>query len=158
MQITLDRFAIVSDIQFVWPRLFYLYGPSEDKRRLVPTLIRSLLAGEPVKLTSKDKVRDYLHVEDVASALWHTAKSDLTGPVNIGSGQPVTLGDLAQKISKITGSSGALQFDALPNDPSDPAHVVADNRRLLQTAWKPKYTLDEGLRNTIDWWKGRTRS
>lgn len=155
LETVLEQFAKTAGIRFLWPRLFYLYGPWEDKRRLVPTLIRSHLSGQSVKLTSGEKVRDYLHVEDVASAIWAAAKSDLAGPVNVGSGRPVTLRELAEKISELTKTPGLLKFDAMPDDPSDPKHILADNRRLLQTGWKPKHTLEQGLRKTIEWWKGR---
>jgi len=139
----------------VWPRFFYLYGPGEHEKRLMPTLIRSHLRGEPVKLTSADKVRDYLHVSDVAAALWAVARGNLLGPVNIGSGQAVTMNDIAETISRLTGRSGLSRFGEAPDDPADPRHVVADNRKLLQTGWKPRYSLEEGLRHTIDWWKPR---
>lgn len=152
----LESRAGPSSMPIAWTRLFYLYGPGEHPRRLVPTLIHSLMTGTPAKLSSGDKVRDYLHVEDVASAIWEVAKSDLTGPVNIGSGRPVTLQELAEKISAIFGKSGLIQTGALPDDALDPKHVQADNSRLLKhTRWKPKYTLDEGLRQTVAWWKGR---
>lgn len=142
-------------MQLLWPRLFYLYGPGENERRLVPAIIRSLLTGASVKLTSVDKVRDYLHVEDVVSAIWKVSNSDIQGPVNIASGQPVTLRDMVYQVSGILGKSNSVKFEMLPDDPMDPKQVVGDNRLLLKTGWNPKYTLESGLRQTIDWWKAR---
>lgn len=142
-------------MKLVWPRLFYLYGPGENSRRLIPALIRSFLTGSSIDLTSGDKVRDYLHVEDVVSAIWSVVKNDLQGPVNIGSGTPITIQDLADLSAQLAGKAATSKFGALPDDPLDPKHVVADNRRLLETGWTPAYTLESGLRQTIDYWKGR---
>ena len=78
------------DVNFAWVRFFYQYGPYEDPRRLVPVLINKLLRGETTPLVPGDRIRDYLHIEDVASAVCAVAQSKLNGPINIGSGEPVT--------------------------------------------------------------------
>ncbi len=151
----LDAFCRESGMSFAWPRLFYLYGPGEHPRRLVPTLIQSFLEHRAADLTSGDKIRDYLHVEDVASALWAVARSDLGGPVNIGSGSALTIRDLAEEIASLVGVANLVRFNARPDDPADPRCVLADNRKLMDSGWKPTYNLKDGLRNTIRWWKGR---
>ncbi len=145
-------------MQISWPRLFYLYGPGENERRMVPAIIRSLLTSSSVKLTSGAKVRDYLHVEDVVSAIWKAGTGDIQGPVNIASGQPVTLKDMVYQVADILGKSKSVVFETMPDDPMDPKHVVGNNGLLLKTGWKPKYTLESGLRQTIDWWKARMRA
>ncbi len=73
-------------IDFAWVRFFYQYGPYEDPRRLVPVVINLLRQGQEAKLVTGDRMRDYLHIEDVASAVCAVAQSKLTGAVNIGSG------------------------------------------------------------------------
>lgn len=151
----LNKYTSLTKMKFAWPRIFYLYGPGEHDRRLVPTLVRSFLKEEPVKMTAPDKVRDYLHVDDVASAIWAVAKSDHQGPVNIGSGAGVTLGFLSEQIARLTGKPNQAKFNALPDDPADPAAVQADNRLLRSIGWKPKYSLDDGLKNAIDGWRAR---
>lgn len=153
LQSILDPFSKLTGMSVVWLRLFYIYGPGENEKRLVPTLILSCLQGVPADLSSADKVRDYLHVEDTASAIWAAASSDLTGPVNIGSGQAVTLLELSEKISRLTGTAGLVRFGAKPDDPDDPRKVLSDNRRLRGVGWTPRYSLDDGLQNVIDWWK-----
>jgi len=157
-EVSIERLAASWGVHFVWPRLFYLYGPGEHEKRLVPVLIRSLLRNEIAKLASGDRVFDYLHVEDVAAGIWAAAQSDLRGPVNIASGRPVTLRDLAEEVERQIGVAGLLAFDAYASDPIDLAHVLGDNRRLLSTGWKPRYTLQEGIRQTIEWWKNRMRA
>src|SRR6202011_3100840 len=72
-----------------WARLFYLYGPYEDERRMVPSLIRSLLENKPFKASSGRQIRDYLHVDDVAAALCALAAARANGTFNVCSGEPV---------------------------------------------------------------------
>ncbi|HVM63081.1 MAG TPA: NAD(P)-dependent oxidoreductase [Verrucomicrobiae bacterium] len=143
-------------IDFAWVRFFYQYGPYEDPRRLVPVVINRLLGGEEAKLVTGDRIRDYLHIADVASAVCAVAQSQLTGAVNIGSGVPLTTRDLALKIGELLGRVDLIKLGAYPEPPTEPMHLLADNRKLCGgTTWKPRYDLDSGLRQTIDWWKSR---
>jgi nucleoside-diphosphate-sugar epimerase len=143
-------------IELAWLRLFYQYGPGEDSRRLVPVVINSLLRNQEMKLVPGDRIRDYLHIEDVASAACAVADSRLTGAVNIGSGVPVTVREIALKIGEALDRVNLLKVGALPYAASEPMHLLADNTKLREgTGWKPRYPLDEGLRQTIEWWKSR---
>ncbi len=144
------------DIELAWLRPFYLYGPDEDRRRLVPVVINSLLRGQETKLVPGERVRDYLHIEDVASAICTVAGSRITGPVNIASGIPVTVREIAVKIGEALNRIDLLKFGALPYAVSEPIYLLADNTKLREgTGWKPRYPLEEGLRQTIEWWKSR---
>ncbi|MGH9592261.1 MAG: GDP-mannose 4,6-dehydratase, partial [Bryobacteraceae bacterium] len=121
---------------------------------LVPVVINLLRCGQEAKLVVGDRIRDYLHVEDVASAVCAVAHSQLTGAVNIGSGVRVTVRDIALKIGELLGRVDLIKLVALPDSPTEPMHLLADNTRLREgTGWKPRYDLDSGLRQTIEWWK-----
>lgn len=153
-QLVLEQWAKVSGTKFTWIRLFYQYGAFEDQKRLVPSVINSLLQQNPVQLTLGEQVRDFLHIEDVAAAIYAIAQAELLGIVNVGSGQPVTVREIAGAIGKILGNSELLDFGAIPYSPSDPKFICANNYRLRQeTSWTPRYTLETGLIETIDWWK-----
>jgi len=144
------------DIELAWVRPFYLYGPDEDHRRLVPVVINSLLRGQETKLVPGERVRDYLHIEDVASAICAVAGSRLTGAVNIASGIPVTVREIALKIGELLNRVDLLKIGALPYAATEPIYLLADNTKLREgTGWKQRYALEEGLRQTIDWWKNR---
>ena len=156
LNLTLAQLAPQLDLQVAWARIFYVYGPCEDGRRFIPAVIRSLLRGETTQLTPGMQVRDYLHIDDVAGALWAIAQKSLTGIINIGSGVPVTNRQVAIQIGDILGCPELVKFGDLPYRPGDPMFVCADNRRLVeQTGWQPGYGIEEGLSNTIDWWKSR---
>jgi UDP-glucuronate decarboxylase len=138
-----------------WIRLFYQYGPDEDERRLVPAVITSLLRGAAAPVGPGGQIRDYLHVEDVARAIWAVAReSGLTGPVNVGSGRPVSVRDVVATIGELTGRPDRILWGARPVDPADPPVICAEITRLRRhTGWAPRYDLEEGLRLTVDWWR-----
>ncbi len=138
-----------------WVRVFYLYGPWEDERRLVPAVMRAQLRGEPSKVTPGDQRLDYLHVEDVASAVVAVAESRVQGCVNIGSGQAPSIREIVTKISDLGGRPELIQWGAFPQRPTDPMLLQADNTKLRSIGWSPKYTLDAGLRQTFEWWRSR---
>jgi nucleoside-diphosphate-sugar epimerase len=140
------------DVELVWPRLFYLYGPGEDARRFVPTVINALLDGRTAPLTTGDEVRDYLHVEDVARAVCTVATSHLTNVVNVGSGQPVSVREVATQIAGVIGRPELLGFGAYQAPATDAPYVVADTTKI-NAIWRPQVTLADGLAGTVEWWR-----
>ena len=152
-----EQIAAAAGVNLAWARLFYLYGPDEDERRLVPALIRALLRGEAFPVTPGEQVRDYLHVADMASALWGLAERRVNGVVNVCSGVPVTMRQVMETIGEITSEGDLIRFGALPYREWDPPFICGDNRRLRAvTGWQPRYpSLAAGLCQTVDWWKAR---
>lgn len=150
----LTPFCQAKGIDLAWPRIFYLYGPHEHPRRLVASVIQSLLLGEPANCTPGRQVRDYLHVADVARALALLVDSDVTAALNIGSGMPVSLREIVECIGQLIGRKELLRLGALVARENEPPLIVADATRLKnQLHWQPKFSLEEGLRHTIDWWQ-----
>jgi nucleoside-diphosphate-sugar epimerase len=93
-------------------------------------------------------------VEDVASAIAAIARERVTGEVNIGSGNPITIRDLTMKIGQLLDRTDLLEYGAIPYNPGDPRFVCANNRRLVEkTGWKPRFDLEEGLLQAINWWQ-----
>lgn len=153
-QTVLARLAEQVGLAVAWTRIFYIYGPGEHPKRFVPDVVTTLLRGEPTRTTLGEQVRDYLHVADVAAALWAVANSDLAGVVNVGSGAPVTNRQIVQQIGAILERPDLVRFGDLPYRAGDPMFVCADVRRLREhTGWQPAYDIDSGLRHTIDWWR-----
>ena len=146
------QLAIDNDINFAWARIFYLFGPQEDKRRLIPSVVRSLKNGNPFPSTAGEQIRDYLHVEDIARAFVTIIEEKADGIYNISSGTPITIRTLLERVGKILGKSDLLQFGALPYREWEPMFICGDNRKLRSLGWAPKYSLEQGLEQTCEWW------
>ena len=137
-----------------WGRIFFLYGPHEKEGRLVSSVIQSLLNDEVAKCTHGKQIRDFMHVEDVASAFVALLESDIEGPVNIASGEPVTIAEIVNTIGKILGKEDKIALGAREAPPNEPPRITAETKRLNEeVGWKPRYTLEEGLKDTINWWQ-----
>jgi dTDP-6-deoxy-L-talose 4-dehydrogenase (NAD+) len=111
-------------VAFAWCRLFYLYGEGEDSRRLVAYVRGRLQAGEPVELSSGSQIRDFLDVREAARMIADVALGSGEGPVNICSGRPVTVREVAERIADEFGRRDLLRFGARPDNPVDPPCVV----------------------------------
>jgi nucleoside-diphosphate-sugar epimerase len=125
-----DTFAALSQmlpqngVEFAWCRLFYLYGEGEDERRLVPYLRARLKAGEPAELSSGTQIRDYLDVHEAGRMIVEAALGSAQGPVNICSGTPVTVRQLAERIADEYGRRDLLRFGARADNLTDPPVIV----------------------------------
>ena len=145
-------------VELAWGRLFFLYGPRESPGRLVPSVIDSLLDGMPAKTTSGTQRRDFLHVEDVAGAVAALLESSVTGPVNIASGRAVAVSELVDLIAKAVGRPELVRAGALPDRASEPPLLVADAGRLTrEVGYSPRFTLADGIADTVGWWRERRR-
>ena len=120
----LSQWLPLQVIEFAWCRLFYLYGEGEDKRRLVPYLRVQLNAGEPAELTSGNHIRDFLDVSIAGRMIVETALSEKQGAVNICSGIPITVRQLAEQIADEYGHRDLLKFGVRPDNLVDPFCVV----------------------------------
>jgi nucleoside-diphosphate-sugar epimerase len=148
----LEQLTTSTMMKLAWVRLFYQYGPFENERRLVPYVITGLLKNLPVELTGGKQVRDFLHIQDVASAIWVVGREYASGVVNIGSGIPVTVRTIAETIGELLGKSELLKFGVRPYLPLDPMFVCAKIDRLTtELDWTPSWTLKTGLIHTIEW-------
>lgn len=117
-------FFDTESVSFAWCRVFYLYGDGEDERRLVPYIHRQLRAGQEVLLTRGDQVRDFLDVKDAARMIADVALGEQEGPVNICSGEAVSVRQLAERIADEYGRRDLLRFGAKPENPFEPPKIV----------------------------------
>jgi len=151
---SMDAWSRRTGVSGSWGRIFHLYGPYEHPDRLVPSIICALLRDEDARCTHGRQLRDFLHVEDVASAFVALLDSDVAGAVNIGSGAAVSIADVAERIAGLLGRQHRLKLGALEAPPDDPARLLPVVRRLMdELQWRPRHGLDDGLRHTIEWWR-----
>lgn len=118
-------------VSFAWARLFLMFGQGEDQRRLVPAIIAALKNGAPLPMSSGRQIRDFSDTRDIAAGLAALlAAGDISGPVNVASGEGYSLREVAALIATLAGQSGEnLMFGALP-DREEPPVMVADVTRL----------------------------
>lgn len=137
-----------------------LYGSGDnfdlEQAHVIPALIRKC---HEAKVSRAPSVvvwgtgrprREFLHVDDLAEAVVFVMEN-YSAPelINIGTGEDISIGDLARKIAGIVGFTGAIEFD--PARPDGVARRILDSSKLVKLGWKPKTSLDEGLRQAYRW-------
>ncbi len=92
----------------------------------------------------------------MADAFVALLESEVTGSVNIGSGQAIAIKDVVYQIADLIGRSNLVQLSAIPSAPKETHLLVADVSRLSsEVGWPPKFNLEMGLRQGIIWWKNQ---
>lgn len=150
----LAQFSAQVALSLAWGRVFFLYGPQEAPTRLVPSMIGSALDGAPLRLRNPDQIRDYLHVQDVGAAFVSLLFSAVEGPVNIASGEPVSLRDIGRAVLREL--DVAERFEPTPQEFTLDPHplVVADIRRLRsEVGFQPKFSLQAGIKDVVERWR-----
>lgn len=110
--------------EFAWCRIFYLFGEGEDERRLVPYLRAKLAGGQPADVRNGKQIRDFLDVREAGRMIVDVALGRQQGAVNICSGVPITVQDLAKKIAEDLGGLDLLRFASDRESMTDPPCVV----------------------------------
>lgn len=151
----ITTYAPRANFDFTVLRLFLVYGPLQAENRLIPQLVKTLLRGERVPMSRGDQVRDFLYVDDVVDAVFHSAQNESTRNrcLNVASGRPVVVSDLARLVQQLIGS-GELGLGDL-SDSREQSEVLVGNPELLArlTGWAPTFSLEDGLSRTIDWYR-----
>ena len=156
LNLLIQSFGAQAKVSTAWGRVFFLYGPREHPDRLVSSVIRSLLAGQPARCSHGRQIRDYMHVQDVAEGLVALLDSGVEGAVNVSSGQATTLREIVLTIGRLTNQTDLIQLGAIPARANDAPLVVGENVRMLsEVAWAPRFDLESGLRDTIAWWRAQ---
>jgi GDP-L-fucose synthase len=139
-----------------------LYGPRDnfnlESSHVLPALIRRFIeaqqvnAGEVVLWGDGSPLREFLHVDDLASAVFFaTQEYDSELHLNIGTGIEVTIMELARKIAMAVGFEGEIKWDL--SKPTGTPRKVLDVSRITALGWSPSITLDDGIISTIKWYR-----
>ena len=137
-------------------RIFNTYGPrmALHDGRVVPAFLDQALRGEPLTIFGDGRqTRSFCYVADMVEGLLRLANSEERFPVNLGNPVELTILEFAERIRRLTGAKLELVFKPLPND--DPRRRKPDISKAKQVlAWEPKVSLDEGLRQTVEYFRG----
>ncbi len=138
-----------------------MYGPNDnfdlENGHVLPALIRKFIeakrsnSGKVTLWGSGTPLREFLHVDDLAKAIVLCMdKYDDSKQINIGSGQEVSIKDLADKISKAVGFSGEIIWDS--SKPDGTMRKILDSSKIANLGWKPLISLDQGIASTVEWY------
>jgi len=146
----------MNDVDIRIVRIFNTYGPFMDKDdgRVVSNFIVQALKDEPLTVYGDGKqTRSFQYITDLIEGLYKMMEQeDFIGPVNIGNPDEFTILELAEKVKKITGTKSDIVFKPLPKD--DPMQRCPDiSLAKEKLSWEPKVKLEEGLKETIDYFK-----
>ena len=137
-------------------RPFNTYGPRQSARAVIPATIIQALTHQIIKLGDLRPTRDFTFATDTARAFMCAAEAEraLGQTVNLGSGQDISIGALAEKIAQLIGTPIQIVEDSerLRPPASEVMRLLSDNRlAATMIGWQPAISLDDGLRQTIDW-------
>ncbi|MFI5177295.1 MAG: UDP-glucuronic acid decarboxylase family protein [Vicinamibacterales bacterium] len=140
-------------------RIFNTYGPRMriNDGRAVPAFISQALRNEDVPVFGDgSQTRSFTYISDLVDGIIRLMESNVNDPVNIGNPKEMTIADMARLIIRMTGSRSTLVFKPLPtDDPKVRQPDITRARTLL--GWEPKVALEEGLRETIQYFKTKMK-
>jgi dTDP-glucose 4,6-dehydratase len=150
-----SAYARVRGVQTRIVRIFNTYGPRMRLKdgRVVPAFVGQALRGEDFTVFGDGtQTRSFCYVKDLVDGLVRLARSDVTEPVNIGNPREMTILQFAEAVRAAAGGGGQILFQPLPqNDPKQRRPDITRARTLL--GWEPKVPLEEGLRETISYFR-----
>ena len=151
------RMTTGTPTRFVEAAIELMFGPMDDEWKLVPMLVQRCLQGDrPIELTLGEQRRDLVYVDDVARAVCLLAEDHrVNGRVEVGTGQAISIRDLALRVRERTRSEADLRFGALEYRPHEVMCYRADVRVMKSLGWSPQVALDDGLDRTIAWYRDR---
>lgn len=136
-------------------RIFNTYGPRMrlNDGRVLPAFIGQALRGEDLTVFGDgSQTRSFCYVDDLIEGIYRLLHSDYEQPVNIGNPDEITIGDFAEEIIKLTGTSQKVIYQPLPvNDPLQRQPDITKARAILD--WEPKISRAEGLKITYEYFK-----
>jgi len=139
-------------LRAAWLRIFSTYGPKDADHWLIPSMIRSLRSGQRMALTACEQRWGFLHARDAASAFRMAITRDAAnGVFNVGSPDAPPLRETVTRLRDLVDPGAALGFGELAYRPDQVMVLAADVSRTLALGWKPEVSLDEGLRETVNW-------
>ncbi len=161
-KIAADKLAESYYLSFGLPiatlRPFNTFGPRQSLRAIIPTIISQAINGKKIRLGNIEPRRDFLFIRDTIRGFIELAKcSKAVGKVvNIGTGRDISIKELVKKIVDQMGRTREIKVERrrIRPEKSEVMQLIADIRLAKKLfKWAPRYTLEDGLRETIDWYE-----
>lgn len=148
-----------ADMRFIWMRVLSVYGPYDGPNTLVMGMISKLLSGETPKTTKGEQLWDYLYSADAGKAFLLAGKYGKDQSVYcLGSGMAVPLAEYIEKIRRASDLKSMVDVGAIPYGEKQVMHLCADITTLKEdTGFEPEYTFEEGIRQTVEWYRRNDR-
>jgi nucleoside-diphosphate-sugar epimerase len=137
-------------------RIFMVYGPGQqDLMKLVPYVCLSAARSEAPELMSGGREVDWIYIDDVVDGLIRAAQAgpDDGGYVDIGSGELVTTGDVAERVCRLARTGVAPKLGAVPDRAMEQVRKADIDATSAILGWRPAMSIDAGLQRTYDWYK-----
>jgi NAD dependent epimerase/dehydratase len=153
-----ESFYCAFSLPVVTVRPFNTYGPRQSTRAVIPVIITQALTQDKIHLGNLNTIRDFTFVLDTVSGMIKAAQVEgVEGQVmNLGTGQEIRIGELAEKIIQKTGREVEIVVDSdrLRPQASEVMRLISDNSLARKSlGWEPQISLDDGLDRTIEWMK-----
>jgi UDP-glucose 4-epimerase len=144
------------NIEHSWLRLFSVFGPNDNHDWLIQYLIKEMLNNNEINVTKGEQVWDYLFIDDISLMLIKLMNAKGIGIANLGSGQPIQVRDLIEKIKALTFSKSIINFGAIPYRHDQVMYMSANIKKLSNhLQWQPQTNIEEGLIKTIEFLKNQ---
>ena len=144
------------DVPAITIRPFNTYGPGQSNRAVIPTIITQAISGNVVRLGNLDAIRDFTYLDDTVDGFLLAGMADLWNgeTYNLGTGEEISIGAVAELIFRIMGKQPEIQVepDRLRPEKSEVLRLISDNQKAKTALnWQPRVGMEEGLRRTIEW-------
>ena len=147
---------VKGSVPIVIMRPFNTFGPYQSSKAIIPELIVNCLQGNPIRTTKGEQTREFNFVDNIVDGLIKAAEhsGSVEGPINLASAEEVPIRDVVKKIAALTGTKSKIEIGALEYRPTEIWRMYADRSRAETIlGWKPRVSLDAGLKITIDWFR-----
>ena len=137
-------------LSVAWARIFFPYGPWERPQRLLGTLLSAMVSGGRAAFGPGLQSRDFIHVDDVASALAALLRSTLSGAINVGTGEAIEVRRFIRLASVAAGMTDRIDLGATAAGADEAPIVRASLGRLRdELGWTPKFTIEDGISDAV---------
>ena len=145
-----------SNKQILCVRPFNTFGPYQSEKAIIPEIIIKSLLNKNIETTLGNQTREFNYVDNIVDGILLSSKkiNFFDEPFNIGSNNPIKIKDLVKKIHNLTNSKSKLKIGAKKYRPNEIWKMQAENKFIInKVGWKPVVNFNQGLTNTIQWYK-----